>query len=256
MHGESDQLSDKVLAGLQPGVHLRAIDAAMGIRPIERPQQSISAWLKLFDAARWAGGQRSDPHRHAGSCEEQAQPVPARAAGRGCCSTPASPTCTWLSHRPWSREYSWPQFTPVPVSPVPAMTLAPAAPAATPLPPRPKAARPRQIILGSLAALVVLAGLKRSPDAFGHHASAPAAAPQAAPVAAAVATGRNWLMAGSKMDVLLAAAAKVNRPAKAKSPASLMRRPSSSPGGVHQGQRQARSHGAGTIERRGPSTEP
>ena len=50
MHGEADQpLSDKVWPGYSR-TFTSAIDAAMGIRPIERPQ-SISAWLKLFDAA-------------------------------------------------------------------------------------------------------------------------------------------------------------------------------------------------------------
>ena len=50
MHGEdSNLLSSRDWPGFSPNF-IRAVEAAMGVRPLERPA-SISAWLKMFDGA-------------------------------------------------------------------------------------------------------------------------------------------------------------------------------------------------------------
>ena len=72
LHGEDGKLSLVSVNGpASATTFTRAVDAAMAVRPLERPD-SISAWLKMFDGRDPAPFGRSDPDCHRAIC------IPAR----------------------------------------------------------------------------------------------------------------------------------------------------------------------------------
>jgi serine/threonine protein kinase len=193
MHGDQDRpLSDKQWPGFSR-TFTEAVDAAMGIRPIERPQ-SISAWLKMFEAA------------------PAPQPAPQAADDATRIGTPvAKPPTVAAPPLPVAPPAPTPPpaAAPPPVvaaSPAPAQTRAAPPPAAQPAPAK------RHWILWAVTAIVLLAavgvGSRLILPLLRPAAPKPAAAPMVVaekPVSHSVADNAAGLLADAQ---------KFNRPAK------------------------------------------
>ena len=134
MHGDLDHpLSDKQWPGFSR-TFTEAVDAAMGIRPIERPQ-SISAWLKMFDAAPQPVAQAADDATRIGT------PV-AKTPTLAATPLPATPPAPAVAP------------SPIPSAPSAAATQAQAAPAQAT---QSKPARPHWILWATTAVVILAA---------------------------------------------------------------------------------------------------
>jgi serine/threonine protein kinase len=183
LHGELGQpLSAKEWPGYSHGF-TRAVDVAMGIRPQERPQ-SISAWLKLFDA----GADVNDEATRVG-------------------------TTMWAEMPTMPVSSLPPDAVAKPVA-----AAKPVAPAAKPLPVidpanlPPKAAKSggiRSAAIGSLAALVIVA--LTAALLWPRHKPAESL-PASAFASTAPAAGNKQESLEQALDGLVAAAQKVSRP--------------------------------------------
>jgi serine/threonine protein kinase len=143
MHGDQDRpLSDKQWPGFSR-TFTEAVDAAMGIRPVERPQ-SISAWLKMFEAA------------------PVSLPAPQPADDATRIGTPVAKTPTVAATplpAPHPAPVPSPTAAPVIAPPVAAASLAPTQTGAAPSPIAQSAPAKRHWILWATTALVILAAV-------------------------------------------------------------------------------------------------
>ena len=154
MHGDQDRrLSERQWPGFSANF-IRAIDAAMAIRPLERPQ-SIPAWMAYFDGK----------------------------------AAPVDDEATRIVRRPADSPTLAAAMAPAPaVAPAPVVTPAPVAAPAVPVAPAAAISPRRPWLLWGALALVLLAAAGIAARFVLQSRPAPAIAPAATPLAAAAPT--------------------------------------------------------------------
>jgi non-specific serine/threonine protein kinase len=207
MHAEEGQpLSAREWPGFSK-TFTRAVDAAMAIRPLERPA-SITSWLKQFDVK---DAVAEDAPTRFGTVMAEAPPPPAPVAVAPVVAPPEPP-----QPAPLAPVEAAPSEPAIPPTPIPAAAAKPADPSpvyAHPgafsgvAQPKPRSGKTAIILLGSAAVFAVLA---LAGFFVGHWHKTPDTAPVAsAPISAQLVN--NGASLDSKMDALIEAAKKAGR---------------------------------------------